>query len=167
MLVDGFRFLPRSFVPLYAEVQRLPGEEGEVWAPFEPRLADASVALLTSAGISVAGLQPAFDLDGERRDPAWGDPSFRLVPHDGDPPLVVSHLHVNTADIEADRNVALPVDPLQALVDEGRVGAAGPRHVSVMGYQQAGLDEWRSRTAPAIVEVLRDQRTHGVVLAPV
>jgi hypothetical protein len=34
-----------------------------------------------------------------------------------------------------------------------------------MGYQQAGLDAWRTQTAPAIIELLRDQRTHGVVFA--
>jgi hypothetical protein len=47
------------------------------------------------------------------------------------------------------------------------VGAAAPAHVSVMGYQEAGLDRWRHETAPAVVALLQDQRTDGVVLAPV
>ena len=53
------------------------------------------------------------------------------------------------------------------LVDEGRVGAVAPSHFSVMGYQQAGLEVWRSETAPAIVERLRDEGTDGLILAPV
>jgi hypothetical protein len=36
-----------------------------------------------------------------------------------------------------------------------------------MGYQQAGLAEWRTRTAPEIVSLLRDEGADGVVLAPV
>jgi D-proline reductase (dithiol) PrdB len=168
VLVDSYRFLPRSFLPLYDNAVPLDDEREPVWAPFERRLADASIALLTSAGLSIEGEQEPFDLDGERRQPAWGDPSHRVLPHAlGGRRLVMSHLHVNNADILADHNVALPVDVLDTLVAEGRVGAAAPNHVSVMGYQEAGLHEWRQRTAPAIVELLRDQQTHGVVLAPV
>jgi hypothetical protein len=36
-----------------------------------------------------------------------------------------------------------------------------------MGFQQAGLEVWRNETAPAIVELLRDQQTDGLILAPV
>jgi hypothetical protein len=168
VLVDSYRFLPRSFIPLYDHVRPLPEESGPVWAPFGPRLADASIALVSSAGLSIAGEQVPFDLDRERREPTWGDPSFRVLPRDlGDRKLVMSHLHVNDADVRADRNVALPVDALDDLVAEGMVGRASPSHVSVMGYQESGLAVWRQATAPAIVEVLRAQGTDGVVFAPV
>lgn len=167
MLVDSYRFLPRSFVPIYQDVTPLPGESEPVWAPFAGRLAEARIALLTSAGLSVAAAQPPFDLDRERREPTWGDPTCRFIPHWLDAPLEMSHLHVNNADVLADRNVALPIDVLDELVAEGRVGAATARHVSVMGYQEAGLEVWRTETAPRIVEVLRDDRADGVVLAPV
>jgi hypothetical protein len=40
-------------------------------------------------------------------------------------------------------------------------------HYSVMGYQEAGLRVWRSETAPAIAERLRDERVDGLILAPV
>jgi D-proline reductase (dithiol) PrdB len=167
VLVDSYRFLPRSFVPMYENPERLPDQTEPVWAPFEARLADASVALLTSAGLSLAEEQPGFDLERERRQPTWGDPTHRVIPHLTGAPLAMSHLHVDNADALADRNAVLPMDVLEALVREGRVGAAAPRHVSVMGYQQEGLEVWRTQTAPAIVELLRDQRTDGVVLAPV
>ncbi|MDQ1397392.1 MAG: D-proline reductase (dithiol) PrdB [Acidimicrobiaceae bacterium] len=167
MLVDSFRYLPRSFLGLYQNVPRPEGEEQAVWAPFEPRLAEGSIALLTSAGLSLVGEQEPFDLDRERREPTWGDPTYRVIPHRRDGPLAMSHLHVNNADVLADHNVALPTDILDALVAEGRVGAAAPAHVSVMGYQEAGLDRWRHETAPAVVALLQDQRTDGVVLAPV
>ena len=168
VLVDSYRFLPRSFVPLYAGAQPLDGEVDPVWAPFAKRLAEASIALVTSAGLHVEGEQEPFDAERERREPTWGDPTHRVIPGElAGRTLGMTHLHVNPADVLADRNVALPVDVLDSLVAEGVVGAAGPDHVSVMGFQQAGLEVWRARTAPAIVEVLRDQRTDGVVLAPV
>jgi hypothetical protein len=167
VLVDSYRFLPRSFVPMYENPELLPDQTEPVWAPFDARLADASVALLTSAGLSIADEQPPFDLERERREPTWGDPTHRVIPHLTDARLAMSHLHVDHADALADRNVVLPVDVLEALVQEGRVGSAAPQHVSVMGYQEAALEGWRTRTAPAIVELLRDQRTDGIVLAPV
>jgi D-proline reductase (dithiol) PrdB len=168
MRVDSFRFLPRSFVPLYENARPLDGEQDVVWTPFEPRLADARIALLTSAGLSVAARQQPFDLDRERAEPTWGDPTHRVIPNDlGGQQLAMSHLHVNNADTLADRNVALPIDVLNELVADGMVGAAAHSHFSVMGYQQAGLDAWRTQTAPAIVDVLRDEGADGVILAPV
>ncbi len=168
MRVDSFRFLPRSFVPLYENAAPIDGEQDVVWAPFEPRLADATIALLSSAGLSVAGEQEPFDLERERREPTWGDPTHRVIPDDiGSRPLAMSHLHVNNTDTLADRNVALPIDVLRALVAEGTAGAAARSHFSVMGYQQAGLGVWRTQTAPAIVDVLRSEGADGVILAPV
>ncbi len=168
MLVDSYRFLPRSFQPMYANAKPVEGEREPVWAPFEGRLAEARISLLTSAGLSLAGEQEPFDLDRERTEPTWGDPSHRVLPHElASRNLAMSHLHVNNADVLADHNIALPTDVLDEVVADGVVDAAAPRHVSVMGYQESGARVWRDETAPAIVEVLRDDRVDGVVLAPV
>jgi D-proline reductase (dithiol) PrdB len=166
--IDSYRFLPRSFRPMYEDPQRLPGEDTPVWAPAEKRLAETRVTLLTSAGLYVEGEQPSFDLERERREPTWGDPDWRRLPH-GVPVggLAMAHLHVNHADVLADRNVALPLDVLDELVADGLAGGATPEHVSVMGYQEHGLAGWRDVTAPAIVAQLREQGTDAVVLAPV
>lgn len=138
------------------------------WAPFTGRLADASICLLSSAGLSATGDQSPFDLDGERARPAWGDPSHRILAARPTPgSLTASHLHINTADIDADHNVALPADVLADLVSDGVVGTSAPHHISVMGYQQQGLRAWREETVPALIELLMNQRTQGVVLAPV
>jgi hypothetical protein len=168
MKVDSFRFLPRSFRPLYEDPQRLPGEDAPVWAEAAKRLAETRVTLLTSAGLYVAGEQPPFDLERERREPAWGDPDWRRIPHTvAAGGLGMAHLHLNPTDVLDDRDVALPLGVLDELVAEGLVGGATPEHVSVMGYQEHGLAGWRDVTAPAIVELLRTQGTDAVVLAPV
>jgi hypothetical protein len=165
--IDSFAFLPRSFRPLFEKPPRLPGHEAPVWARFEKRLAEARIALLTSAGLYVKATQPAFDGERERREPTWGDPTWRAIPADVvTAQLGMLHLHLNPADVLADHDIALPTTVLGDLVREGVVGGATARHVSVMGFQQGGLEVWRSRTAPEIAVTLREEGADGVVLAP-
>lgn len=145
-----------------------PGEEEPVWADLEPRLADATIALVTSAGLYVRDEQESFDLEGEKQNPYWGDPTWRTVPQSvAQGELAMAHLHVNNADILADHQVALPTRALADLVADGTVGAAADAHVSVMGYQERGLEVWRRDTAPAMIEHFRALGVDGVVLAPV
>jgi D-proline reductase (dithiol) PrdB len=111
--------------------------------------------------------EPAFDVDTERERPEWGDPSWRAIPADVTPDdCAVSHLHINDEDVLADPEICLPADGLQQLAAEGMVGAPVEQHVSVMGYQDRGLRDWRDHTAPAIFAHLRDQNADGIVLAP-
>src|SRR3954452_15313120 len=153
---------------MYANAEPLPGEAEPVFTPFEPRLADARIALLTSAGLYLAHEQPPFDVEREKREPLWGDPSHRVLPSDvATTAIGMTHLHVNPADVLADHNIALPTDVLAELVADGTVGAQTAHHHSVMGYQEAGLAKWTRATAPAIAAMLRDEGADGVVLAPV
>lgn len=167
MRVDSFAFLPRSFRPMFEKPPRLEGHGEPVWAPFEKRLAEAKIALLSSAGLYVKASQPAFDGERERREPTWGDPTWRAIPAGvttGE--LGMMHLHLNTEDVLADHDIALPTTRLAELVEAGVVGGAVEQHVSVMGFQQAGLEAWRNETAPEIAAALRDEGADGVVLAP-
>jgi len=167
VIVDSYRFLPRSFRPLYEGRGPFPGEEGPVWAPFEKRLAGARIALLTSAGLYVRSTQPSFDIDREQSHPEWGDPSWRSIPAGADAADIgVAHLHINGEDIKADPEIALPARMLQQLVDERVVGSATANHISVMGYQDRSLEGWRNETLPELVAMLRDQPADGLILAP-
>jgi D-proline reductase (dithiol) PrdB len=167
VIVDSYRFLPRSFIPMYESTGPAPGDDRPVWTPFEKRLAQARIALLTSAGMYLDG-QPPFDDEREKAEPTWGDPTHRVLPASLDGrSLAMMHLHINHEDVLADPEIALPLGGMAELVAEGRVGSLAPNHVSVMGYQQAGLEGWRNEAAPAIVELLRDQQTDGLILAPV
>ncbi len=138
-----------------------------MWAPFEKRLGSAGIALLSSAGIFVKGTQASFDLERERARPEWGDPSWRAIPSSSRAPdLGVAHLHINDEDLLTDPEIALPMHLLDQLAAEGLVGSAAPSHVSVMGFQDRRLREWRLVTAPEIVAHLRDQAADGLILAP-
>jgi hypothetical protein len=165
VIVDSYRFLPRSFRPLYEGRGPLRGEEGPVWAPFSKRLAEARIALLTSAGLYVRGSQAAFDLDAERGRPEWGDPTWRPIPSSA-PELGVAHLHINDEDLLADPEIALPRRLLSELASEGVIGGAVDSHIAVMGYQDRSLRDWHSTTAPAIASHLREQGADALVLAP-
>ena len=168
VLVDSFRFLPRSFVPMYTDAPPLDGEGEPVWTEFVPRLSDARIALVTSAGLYLKDEQPPFDADRERQEPTWGDPTHRVLPAGvTTAALGMTHLHVNNVDILADHNVALPTDVLEQLAAEGALAGQTAHHYSVMGYQQAGVEVWRNETAPAIASQLRVDGADGVVLAPV
>jgi hypothetical protein len=165
--VDSYRFLPRSFRSFYEGRGAFAGEEEPVWAPFEKRLQDARIALLTSAGLYVRKSQSAFDLDRERAHPAWGDPSWRTIPAlAGSADLGVAHLHINDEDLVADPEIALPAALLEQLAAERVIGSAAPEHISVMGYQERSLEGWRDRTAGEVAANLRSQGVDGLILAP-
>jgi hypothetical protein len=165
LIVDSYRFLPRTFRPLFEGVGPFPGEDGPVWAPFSKRLAESRIALLTSAGLYARGLHAAFDLDGERDRPEWGDPTWRAIPSSA-PALGVAHLHINDEDLLADPEIALPRRLLSELSSEGLIGGVVNSHIAVMGYQDRNLRDWHSTTAPAIVSNLREQGADALVLAP-
>ena len=177
MVVDSFKFLPRSFRPLYEGRGPFPGEDEPVWAPFEKRLAQSRIALLTSAGIYLKRSQPSFDLEREQTHPEWGDPSWRAIPSSTQAADVgVAHLHINDEDLLADPEIALPIRLLDLLASqrrgdsgegEGVIGGAVAEHVSVMGYQDRTLQDWRSTTAAQLVAHLQGQGADGLILAPV
>ena len=167
MVVDSFKFLPRSFRPFYEGRGAFPGEEEPVWAPFAKRLAESRIALLTSAGIHLRASQQPYDLDSERARPEWGDPTWRSIPASAQPDeLAVAHLHINEEDVLADPEIALPARGLKQLVEEGVVGGAVGYHVSAMGYQDRSLKDWHATTAGEIAAHLREQGADGLILAP-
>ena len=162
MIVDSFRFLPRSFRPLYEDPSPPPGETADpVWAPVTNRLAELEVTLLSSAGLYLEGEQQPFDLEGERARPEWGDPSWRPIPARGGR-LRVAHLHISEVDAEADPEICLPRAGLDELAAEGLVGRPAPTHVSTMGYQERSLEGWRREVLPQVLAL--DPK--AVLLAP-
>ena len=167
MIVDSYRFLPRSFRPLYEGKGPFPGEEAPVWVPFEERLQASRIALLTSAGLYLRASQPSFDLIREQDNPEWGDPSWRSIPSTATASEIgVAHLHINDEDILADPEITMPAGLLKQMAAEGVVGGATADHLSVMGYQERNLEGWRLETLPELVAALRDRHADGLILAP-
>lgn len=135
------------------------------WTPLAKPLSECRVALLSTAAIATKDQQP-FDEEREKREPWWGDPSHRVLPKDVDESKVaLHHLHIDRRPAQKDLDVLLPLRRLGELVQEGMVGEVAPRHISMMGYvlKPAQLVE---ETAPAIVEVLKEDEVDAVVLVP-
>jgi len=165
--VDSWRFLPPRLARLLqARIDASPPATNIPFTPFTVPLATARIALVSTAGISCRP-DPPFNMDGERANPMWGDPSWRRIPATAtEDDVEVNHLHIDTGYIRRDLDVALPLRRLAELVANREAGAVAPSHYSVMGYQ---LDQTAQLTesAPAIAGAMCVEHVHGAVLAPV
>jgi len=165
MPVDSFRFLPRSFREGY---ERLDFQaDTPVWTPLAVPIEEATVALLTSAGLYLKDRQEPFDVEREKQNPTWGDPSYRVIPREVEQPEIgATHLHLNTRDLLEDFNIALPISRFAELEAEGRIGSLADEHYSFMGFQDSALRDWREDVAPEVVRRLKEAGVHALVLAP-
>jgi D-proline reductase (dithiol) PrdB len=163
--LDSYRFLDfatRQVMKAWAARQK-PGE-----IPFTPLtkpLAECTVALVSTAGVARNDDRP-FDQEHERRDPWWGDPSFRVIPlGTAERDVRLYHMHIDPRFGEADLDVVLPMRRLTELARDGIVGRPAPRHYSMMGYilEPTVLVE---ETAPAIAKQMRLDGVDAAALVP-
>lgn len=166
--VDPYRFLGPTLRKLIAaSIPDEPSCRDIPWTPPTGPLAAARVALLSTGGLFMKGDRP-FDLERERREPLWGDPSWRRIPaHAVADDVDVAHLHIKTDYMRSDLNVALPLDRLRELVAEGEVGAMAESHYSVMGYQGENPSRIAEESGEQIVASLRAEGVDLLLLAPV
>jgi len=165
MSIDSYRFLDfasRQVMKAWAARQ----EPGVIpFTPLRKRLGECTVALVSTAGIACKDDQP-FDQERERRDPWWGDPSFRVIPFGTtERDVRLYHLHIDPRFGEADLDVVLPMRRLTELADARIVGRPSHRHYSIMGYilEPTVLVE---KTAPAIAQQMRLDRVDAAALVP-
>ena len=165
MAVDSFKYLPGAIAAYYRNlpVQR---EEPLPWTPLRKPLRETRFALVTTAGIYVKGAEPPFDAEREKREPMWGDPTFRRVPRDvRQEQIGASHLHINNRDLLEDVNIVLPVGRFRELEGEGAIGSLAPTSYSFMGYQMNN-SEWRQRYGPEVAGLMKDEAVDAVLLTP-
>ncbi|MEE8421339.1 MAG: glycine/sarcosine/betaine reductase selenoprotein B family protein [Dehalococcoidia bacterium] len=165
MPVDSFKYLPRSFRAGFEGMAVQ--EETAVWSPLAVPVEDATVALLTSAGLYLKESQPPFDVERERREPTWGDPTYRVIARTvRQEEVAAEHLHLNTRDFLIDFNVALPIRAFGQLEGDGAIGRLADEHYAFMGFQERGLEQWRTHAGPDVAQRLKDAGVHALVLAP-
>lgn len=165
MTTDSFKWLPRSIAG-YFQAMQIPEPDGIPWTPLRKPIEECRFALVTTAGLYVKGEQPSFDLDREKREPLWGDPTYRAIPSDvRQEQIGVAHLHINPEDIEEDVNIVLPAHRFQELAAAGEVGSMAPHHYSFMGFQQDDT-EWRERYGPDVAQRMVEEEVDVVLLTP-
>jgi D-proline reductase (dithiol) PrdB len=165
--VDSWRFLPPRLAQLLkGRLEATPTVTSIPFAPLAVPLSAARIALLSTTGLSCPP-DPPFDMETERANPMWGDPSWRRIPASATAADVeVNHLHVDTSYAKRDLNVVLPLERLAELVAAGEVGSMAPTHYSVMGFQLDATVQ-QTQSAPAIASSMRAEGVTGAVLAPV
>jgi D-proline reductase (dithiol) PrdB len=165
-IVDGYRFLPPS---LAAWIGSRVGDrdfEGKIpWTPLSKPLNEATLTLVTSAGISLK-TDPPFDMEREKREPTWGDRSYRAIPRDTtEADIAVNHLHINTGYILQDLNVMLPLARMKEFESEGLIGKMAPTAYSFYGFQWENTDFLKEAIAPMVTS-MREEGVDAVILSP-
>jgi D-proline reductase (dithiol) PrdB len=122
-----------------------------------PPLADATVALVTTAGL----IRPGEELWAD------ADAGYRVFTRD-ERDLIVAHQSTNfdRAGIAADLNVAYPLHRLVEMEREGAIGAVAAHHLSFTG-PIIELSTVQLDTGPAAAAQLLDDRVDVVLLTPV
>ncbi len=164
--VDSYRFISRATKRIMkAWVKREPAREIP-WTGLSKPLSGSTVALISSAAIALNDDQP-FDQEGERQNPWWGDPSYRVIPQQTtEEDVGYYHLHVNPSYAEQDINCVLPLRRLEALAADGEIGRCAPNHYSFMGYILEH-QEFLQQTAPQIIKGLHEDAVDVAILIPV
>jgi D-proline reductase (dithiol) PrdB len=166
--VDSFKYLPRLIALFYQSNQREP-QLPIPWTALKKPVAESKFGLITSGGVYDRSRQQPFDLDRERREPRWGDPSFRTIPITiPTEDLGVSHLHVNPDDILEDIDILLPIHRFQELATAGVIGGVAQDAISFMGYQgfPPNTDEWEKTYAPQVAELFKAEDVDCILLTP-
>jgi D-proline reductase (dithiol) PrdB len=115
-----------------------------------PPLAQARVAIVTTAGLRPDGIGTWSEGQG-----------FTVLAH-------ASHHVTLRAGVAADLNVVYPIDRLDELAAQGRIGSVASRHLSFMGAQlDHTFTTLRLDTGPAAAKLLIADEVDVVVLTPV
>lgn len=164
--VDGFRFLPpglkawiKTFIPDEDFKGYIP------WTPMAKPLNQTTIALVTSAGISLK-TDPPFDMEREKREAVWGDRSYRAIPRGTtEKDIDVNHLHINTNYIKQDINVILPLARLVEFEQEKIIGRVAPTAYSFYGFQWQSTDFLKEAIEP-ISKNMKLEGVEAVLMTP-
>lgn len=164
--VDGFRFLPpglkawvKTFIPDEDFKGRIP------WTPMDKPLNQTTIALVTSAGISLK-TDPPFDMEREKREAIWGDRSYRAIPRGTtEKDIDVNHLHINTNYIRQDINIILPLARMAEFEREKIIGRLAPTSYSFYGFQWQSTDFLNEAIEP-ISKRMKLEGVEAVLMTP-
>src|SRR6266446_4897715 len=92
------------------------------YTPLKRDLKDCRIALVTTSGAYVEGMQPFIE----------NDLSFRLIPTDTDTKSIrFVPGHFDTSKSAEDANIMFPLDRLRELLASGEIGKLADYHISM------------------------------------
>jgi D-proline reductase (dithiol) PrdB len=157
--VSEFSFVVRAFLKTYRwrRIDPIP------WAPLRKPLAEANVAIVTTAGLVIPDQKPFDDrVKG-------GDSSFRVIDAETKVGELIDTHRSKTFDhsgIRADANLAFPLDRAHEMARDGWIGRVNKRHLSFMG-SITGPGRLIRDSAPAAAQLLVDDGVDVALLVPV
>jgi D-proline reductase (dithiol) PrdB len=105
-------------------------------------------------------------MDREKREPTWGDPSFRAIPKETtEEEIDVNHLHINTDYIRQDINVMLPLNRMADFEHEGIIGGLAPTAYSFYGFQWERTEFLNEAIEPMAAK-MKTEGVEAVLLTP-
>ncbi|HEX8994657.1 MAG TPA: glycine/sarcosine/betaine reductase selenoprotein B family protein [Ktedonobacterales bacterium] len=115
------RWLGSAFGGVQLRLERIRPSSSDIpWTPLRRPLAQATVALVSTAGIHLCADTP-FELKS--------DASFRLIPRTArTTDLCITHEHYDRRDAARDPNLVFPLERLLELEAEGIVGHVADAH---------------------------------------
>jgi D-proline reductase (dithiol) PrdB len=122
------------------------------WTPFKGALTDATVCIVSSAGVRKKS-DPPFHTDG--------DNTFRVIDGPGSS-LAYDDSHYDHACADQDINCIFPIDRLSDLEADGLIKGATAKHFSY-GFSMK-LRELREETFPKLLKEVEAARPDIVVL---
>ena len=133
-----------------------PAFDNDPWVK-APALADARVAVISTAGLQRRGDRP-FDLGAADYRVILGE----TVAED----LIMSHVSTNfdRAGYQQDMNVCFPIDRLNELAEEGVIGSVAKYHYSFMG---ATAPEDMEAPTRQLAGLLKADDVNAVLLVPI
>ena len=123
------------------------------YTPFKGEISESRVALVTTAGVYVEGMEPFTD----------NDLSFRKIPSDVDSSqLRVVAGHYDPTWAESDINCVFPIDRLRDLLSDGSIGKIADSHTS-MGLTTR-LRQLKEEVSWEVAEEVARLRPDAVIL---
>jgi hypothetical protein len=99
--VDGFRFMSPSLRTwLSSGIPKEQFSSHIPWTPMKKPNSRTTFSLMTSAGISMK-IDPAFNMEREKRELTWGDPAHREISRDStEADILLSHSRLGIALVD-------------------------------------------------------------------
>ncbi len=156
MPVNSFKFMSRTLAESLKVWPYVDTSGEEIpWTPLSKPVSECRVALISSGGLYHKD-DESFDLERERREPLWGDPTYRELPANvRQEDIRIAHLHYVNSHALEDCGCMLPVRALEKMLGEGRIGDIAEAHLTCMGYQPR-VGTFIRETVPAMAGRLRE-----------
>lgn len=128
------------------------------WAPLRNPLAKARVALISTGGVYIRGLQQPFD--------TAGDVSFRVIPTSTPRDAFgIAHSHYDTSSALQDVNVVFPYERLKEMETRGVIGNLADSAYGFMGYIVGDLvPKLLTESAPEVARRLVAEGVDAVLI---